>query len=158
VKIHRPSALLLILVLTACPVIAADYQIDFELPAPAKGFEEADWLAYGVTGVGWITAGERASIDDQVAHGGEQSLKIFFPKSHIIDIPSIKIKEFAFDYIKDEHGFYPVVKSLSEIAGTSSVLIAAEIMAATNKGNGLMFGNITGVPPVEVVILGAGTV
>ncbi|MBT8234772.1 MAG: alanine dehydrogenase, partial [Bacteroidia bacterium] len=42
--------------------------------------------------------------------------------------------------------------------GISTVLIASEIMAATNKGNGLMFGNISGVPPVEVVILGAGTV
>ncbi len=50
------------------------------------------------------------------------------------------------------------LRSLSEIAGISSVLIAAEIMAATNLGNGLMFGNITGVPPIEVVILGAGTV
>jgi alanine dehydrogenase len=51
----------------------------------------------------------------------------------------------------------PAVRALSEIAGTSSVLIAAELMAA-KEGNGLMFGNISGVPPVEVVIIGAGTV
>jgi alanine dehydrogenase len=31
-------------------------------------------------------------------------------------------------------------------------------MTASKFGNGLLFGNITGVPPTEVVILGAGTV
>lgn len=69
-----------------------------------------------------------------------------------------RITAIAFEYIRDEDGKYPAVRSLSEIAGISSVLIASEIMAATNKGNGLMFGNISGVPPVEVVIIGAGTV
>lgn len=64
----------------------------------------------------------------------------------------------AFEYIRDEDGKYPAVRSLSEIAGISSILIAAELTAATNQGNGLMFGNISGVPPVEVVIIGAGTV
>lgn len=69
-----------------------------------------------------------------------------------------RITAVAFEYIRDEDGKYPAVRSLSEIAGISSVLIASEIMAATNDGNGLMFGNISGVPPVEVVIIGAGTV
>jgi hypothetical protein len=75
--------LLLATTFSACPPVAADYQIDFELPSPSQGFEKADWLAYGVTGVGWLTAGERASIDDQVAHGGEKSLRVFFPKSAV---------------------------------------------------------------------------
>lgn len=69
-----------------------------------------------------------------------------------------KITALAFEYIKDEDGFYPAVKSLSEIAGTGSVLIAAELMINNQFGNGLLFGNITGVPPTEVVIIGAGTV
>lgn len=69
-----------------------------------------------------------------------------------------RITAIAFEYIKDEDGNYPAVRSLSEIAGTASVLIASELMTNANEGNGLMFGNISGVPPVEVVILGAGTV
>lgn len=69
-----------------------------------------------------------------------------------------RITAIAFDFITDEHGVYPVVKSLSEIAGISSVLIAAELMNNTNEGNGLLFGNIGGVPPSDVVIIGAGTV
>ena len=69
-----------------------------------------------------------------------------------------RITAIAFDYIRDEHGIYSVVKSLSEIAGIASILIAAEIMSTVNEGNGLLMGNISGVPPTDVVILGAGTV
>ena len=69
-----------------------------------------------------------------------------------------RITAIAFDFITDEHGVYPVVKSLSEIAGISAVLIAAELMQNNSDGYGLLFGNIGGVPPTDVVILGAGTV
>jgi len=69
-----------------------------------------------------------------------------------------KITALAFEYIKDEDLSYPAVKSLSEIAGTASILIAAELMTHNDFGKGLLFGNITGVPPTDVVILGAGTV
>jgi len=69
-----------------------------------------------------------------------------------------RITAIAFDFISDEHGVYPVVKSLSEIAGISSILIAAELMNNSSMGNGLLLGNIGGVLPPEVVILGAGTV
>lgn len=79
-------------------------------------------------------------------------------REYFEELAKKRITAIAFEYIRDEDGKYPAVRSLSEIAGISSVLIASEIMAATNEGNGLMFGNISGVPPVEVVILGAGTV
>ena len=69
-----------------------------------------------------------------------------------------RITAVAFDYIKDDHDTYPVVKSLSEIAGIASILIAGELMSGVNKGNGLLLGNIGGVPPSSVVIFGAGTV
>ncbi|RAV28679.1 alanine dehydrogenase [Sinomicrobium soli] len=79
-------------------------------------------------------------------------------KSYFEQLAKKRITAIAFEYIRDEDGNYPAVRSLSEIAGTASVLIASELMTNANNGNGLMFGNISGVPPVEVVILGAGTV
>jgi len=79
-------------------------------------------------------------------------------KEYFEELARKRITAIAFEYIRDDEGNYPAVRSLSEIAGISSVLIAAELMAANNNGNGLMFGNISGVPPVEVVIIGAGTV
>ncbi len=79
-------------------------------------------------------------------------------KSYFEALTKKKITALAFEYIKDEDGTYPAVKSLSEIAGTASVLIASELMVHAQNGKGLLFGNITGVPPTEVVIIGAGTV
>jgi alanine dehydrogenase len=69
-----------------------------------------------------------------------------------------KITALAFEFIKDEAHSYPAVKALSEIAGTASVLIASELMANNELSNGMLFGNISGVPPAEVVVIGAGTV
>ncbi|WP_281324018.1 alanine dehydrogenase [Flavobacterium sp. IMCC34518] len=77
-------------------------------------------------------------------------------KSYFEALSRKKITALAFEYLKDEDGSYPAVKSLSEIAGTASILIAAELMITNEFGKGLLFGNITGVPPTEVVIIGAG--
>jgi len=79
-------------------------------------------------------------------------------KAYFKALAEKRITALAFEFIKDEAGAYPAVRSLSEIAGTASILIAAELLSNVNGGNGLMFGNINGVPPTEVVILGAGTV
>jgi alanine dehydrogenase len=78
-------------------------------------------------------------------------------KSYFEALARKKITALAFEYLKDEDGSYPAVKSLSEIAGTASILIAAELMITNDFGKGLLFGNITGVAPTEVVIIGAGT-
>jgi alanine dehydrogenase len=79
-------------------------------------------------------------------------------KAYFEALTKKKITALAFEYIKDVDGTYPAVKSLSEIAGTASVLIAAELMINNQFGKGLLFGNITGVPPTDIVIIGAGTV
>lgn len=79
-------------------------------------------------------------------------------KKYFEILASKRITAMAFEFIRDDDGAYPAVIALSEIAGTASVLIASELLSNTNEGNGLMFGNISGVPPIEVVILGAGTV
>lgn len=79
-------------------------------------------------------------------------------KSYFEALTKKKVTALAFEYIKDVDGSYPAVKSLSEIAGTASILIASELMIINDFGKGLLFGNITGVAPTDVVILGAGTV
>lgn len=79
-------------------------------------------------------------------------------KKYFEKLATKRITALAFEFIKDEDGAYPAVRALSEIAGTASILIASELLSGSSQGNGLMFGNISGVPPTEVVILGAGTV
>ncbi|MCG2611703.1 alanine dehydrogenase [Flavobacterium sp. SM15] len=79
-------------------------------------------------------------------------------KTYFEALATKRITSLAFEFIKDEDGSFPAVRSLSEIAGTASVLIAAELMINQSIGKGLLFGNITGVRPTEIVILGSGTV
>jgi alanine dehydrogenase len=69
-----------------------------------------------------------------------------------------KVTAVAFDYIQDESGSFPIVRSMSEIAGTSAILIAAELLSSSAGGRGVLMGGIAGVSPTQVVIIGAGTV
>ena len=69
-----------------------------------------------------------------------------------------KATAIAFNYLKDELGQYPVVRSMGEVAGNTSILIAAEYLSNENEGKGIMLGGVTGIPSVEVVIIGAGIV
>lgn len=64
----------------------------------------------------------------------------------------------AMEYIQDASGEYPIVHTLSEIAGSSAILTAAELLSTTNNGRGILLGGVAGVPPAKVVILGAGVV
>lgn len=64
----------------------------------------------------------------------------------------------AMEYIKDESDTFPVVRIMSELAGLSAMLTAAELMSTTSGGKGVLLGGISGVPSAKVVILGAGIV
>lgn len=69
-----------------------------------------------------------------------------------------KVYALAFELIEDKVGGMPVVRAMSEIAGSTVMLIAAEYLSSVNNGKGIILGGITGVPPTRVVIIGAGTV
>ncbi|MES2278406.1 MAG: alanine dehydrogenase [Bacteroidota bacterium] len=69
-----------------------------------------------------------------------------------------KITALSYEHLQDEGGSLTVIRAMSEIVGATSILIAAEYLSNVFEGKGLMLGGITGVPPTEIVILGAGTV
>jgi len=69
-----------------------------------------------------------------------------------------RITAVAYEMLEDEIGSLPLVRAMSEIAGSTAVLIAAEYLSNSNGGKGIILGGITGVPPTKVLILGAGTV
>ena len=68
-----------------------------------------------------------------------------------------KITALSFENIMDENNCYPILRSMSSISGTTSVLIAAEYLSSAHGGKGVLLGGITGITPTEVVIIGAGT-
>jgi len=69
-----------------------------------------------------------------------------------------KINALCFENLRDEGNVLSVVRAMSEIVGATSIFIAAEYLSSVTGGKGLMLGGFTGVPPTEIVILGAGTV
>lgn len=71
---------------------------------------------------------------------------------------SKRITAVAYEFLEDKVGGMPVIRAMSEIAGSTVMLIASEYLSAVNNGKGLLLGGITGVPPTQVVIVGAGTV
>ena len=80
-------------------------------------------------------------------------------KREVLDILiAKKIIAIAFESIKDDAGTYPIVRSMSEIAGNFAILTAARYLANTDNGKGVLLGGISGVPPANVLIIGAGVV
>jgi alanine dehydrogenase len=69
-----------------------------------------------------------------------------------------RITALAFEYIRDSSNSFPVIRAMSELAGSTSIFIAAEYLSNPDYGKGKMFGGFTGINPTEVIIIGAGTV
>lgn len=80
------------------------------------------------------------------------------PKNFLQKLIDKRVTAIAYDFIKDTSDRFPVIRAMSEIAGNTSILIAAEYLSNVNGGHGHMLGGISGVKPTEVVIFGAGAV
>ena len=69
-----------------------------------------------------------------------------------------KITALSFENLKDDSGHNPIVRSMSEIAGSAIMLIAGQYLSNANDGKGVLVGGISGIPPTKVIIIGAGIV
>ena len=69
-----------------------------------------------------------------------------------------RITGISFENLKDDSGTYPIVRSMSEIAGSAVMLIAGQYLSSANHGKGVLLGGISGIPPTKVIIMGAGIV
>jgi alanine dehydrogenase len=85
-------------------------------------------------------------------HFGRQS------EDYIRGLMDKKTTAIAIEQIKDEHGCYPIIQSMSSIAGISAINIAAELLSNQHGGKGILLGGISGITPTEVVIIGADTI
>jgi alanine dehydrogenase len=114
----------------------------------------------------------KADIILKIAPPTPDEIKYFYPGQTLISTITLpvqsgtyfkslmakKINAIAFELIKDKTNTFPLVRSMSEIAGNTAILIAAEYLCDKKFGKGRMFGGFSGITPTEVVILGAGTV
>lgn len=122
-----------------CYESKAVFQCDLILKVAPPSEEEVDWMPGNQT----LISALQLSVQ---------------PKVILQKLMQKKITAIAWDYIQDEEGVYPVVRTMGEIAGTTSILIAAELLSSFQSGKGIMLGGVAGIQPSEIVVIGAGTV
>lgn len=80
-------------------------------------------------------------------------------KKHFIEkMMEKRVTALGFENLKDDSGTYPIVRCMSEIAGSAAMLIAGQYLGSANDGKGVLLGGISGIPPTKVIIIGAGVV
>ncbi|MFA5419305.1 MAG: alanine dehydrogenase, partial [Bacteroidales bacterium] len=98
---------------------------------------------------------------DMLARGKTLFSSVFLPnssKKYFVNLSAKKPNALAFEYIQDKSGALPVMKSMSEIIGNTTILVASQLLCSVTHGKGVMLGGFPGIKPTEVVIIGAGTV
>jgi len=64
----------------------------------------------------------------------------------------------AYETLTDRNGRLPLLTPMSEIAGKMSIQEGAKSLEKPMTGRGILLGGVPGVPPAEVLVLGAGVV
>jgi len=137
------------------------------------GFNDAD---YEKVGARIAYAGEevfgRADLLLKVARPLDEELDWLRPDSILagfLHLPSARqskieillqkrITALAFEQITAPDGSLPVLYPFSAIGGAMAGQIAARLLQNNWGGKGILMGGMPGVPPAEVVIIGAGVV
>lgn len=114
----------------------------------------------------------KADIIIKVAPPTEEEVELMKPNQILISaIQMVRTKEIVikrmlekgivaigYEFLRDDENSLPIIRSMSELAGRASVLIAAEYLSNYNSGKGELFGGLPGIQPTQIVILGAGAV
>jgi alanine dehydrogenase len=69
-----------------------------------------------------------------------------------------QVTSVAYELIENDRKDLAVLQIMSEIAGQLSIQVAGHFLQSKQGGRGILLGNIPGVAPASLVILGAGTV
>jgi alanine dehydrogenase len=101
--------------------------------------EELDWLRPGSTIAGLL----------HLASARHDKVEILLQK---------KITSIAYEQIQLGDGSLPVLRPFSQVGGSMAGTIAARLLQNNWGGKGILMGGVPGVPPAEVVIIGAGVV
>lgn len=130
---------------------------------------------YSEAGAKIVFDAEKVFDCDVIVKSGpisEEECKLFKPQQYVISpihlavmkkdilekMMEKRITALSFENLKDDSGHNPIVRSMSEIAGSAVMLIASQHLSNANNGKGVLVGGISGIPPTKVVIIGAGIV
>lgn len=71
---------------------------------------------------------------------------------------SARITAIAYETLADSRGRLPLLTPMSEVAGKMAVQEGAKALEKPFFGRGILLGGVAGVPPADVLVLGAGVV
>lgn len=80
------------------------------------------------------------------------------PRVNVERLAQLKTTIIGYEIIEDENGDHPILDPMSEMAGHMAVQVAAHYLQNEAGGRGILLGNVPGVAPPTVLILGAGSV
>ncbi|MCX6292564.1 MAG: alanine dehydrogenase [Bacteroidetes bacterium] len=138
----------------------------------ASNIQDSDYSEAGAKIVYSPAEVYKADIVLKVAAPSAEELELIQPKQTLISILQMsmqnedfirrlsakKITAIGYEFMNDDSGIYPIIQAMSEIVGSTAILIAAEYLSNAFNGKGELLGGVAGIPPSEVVIIGAGTV
>lgn len=79
------------------------------------------------------------------------------PRHNVERLMDLELTLIGYEVIRDAEGELPVLLPFSEMGGVLAVHTAAHHLQAEAGGRGILLGNVPGVAPPTVLILGAGT-
>ena len=102
-----------------------------------------------------------SSEEIDMLRGNQVIISTMQPNAHcresIQKLMQKKVTAIAYEYLENEDGYMPFVHQMSQIAGVTSITIASEYLSKSRNGKGVLFGDVTGVTPAELVIIGTST-
>ncbi|BDG09821.1 alanine dehydrogenase [Anaeromyxobacter paludicola] len=154
-------------------MVAAGHKVLVQAGAGVgSGFPDAEYAAAGAVVVKTaqevfdgselvIKVKEPQAVEISAMHVGQ----VLFTYLHLAPDPEQTkgllekgITGIAYETITDAAGRLPLLTPMSEVAGRMAAHVGAFYLQAGNGGSGVLMGGVPGVPPANVVVLGAGTV
>ncbi len=80
------------------------------------------------------------------------------PKPFLDSLLEKNVTALGMELVSRDDGTHPLQRPMSKIAGRMAPQIAGRLLQSNVKGGrGILLGGLEGIPPAEVVVLGAGT-
>ena len=80
------------------------------------------------------------------------------PRENLDRFMEMELTMIGYEIIEAADGDFPVLNPFSEMAGQMAIPLASHNLQTERGGRGILIGNVPGVPPATVLIIGAGTV
>jgi alanine dehydrogenase len=153
-------------------LLAAGHRVVFEKDAGAgSGLRDAEYTAVGAEIAGVDDVWRRAEMILKVKEplpeeyprmrGGQ----LLFTYLHLAPAPELTralresdVIAVAYETVQRPDGSLPLLTPMSEVAGRLAVQEGAFYLGRAHGGRGILLGGVPGVPPGNVVVIGAGTV